>query len=97
MSKSAYTTDVVDSHTGFMGKFELDLVLVTSGPIEIGSFVAVKDSAYKANIRTQYFRYFSQARQFFIFLMDEESQLTDINSLHKAINQFYNQFSGGDI
>lgn len=86
---TAYSADVINHHTGFFGKFELELCLITSGAIDIGSFIVIKDANYKALIRTQYFKSFSQARACFLFLLENEAMLTDVNDIHELFNDFY--------
>lgn len=89
MSKTTYSIDLVNSHSGFMGKYELDLIITTVGGTDFSHQVLVRDAVYRNVPFVRNFPSFRQARAFWLLMLDSEHTLIEVNDLYQLAKEFY--------
>lgn len=99
MSKSKYSVDVVNTHTGFLGKFELDLVITTCKNVDFSYQVIMRDDVYQSVPFTRNFPTFRQARSFFLLCLESEHSILEVGDMYQLAKDFYTGAlnSGGNV
>ena len=92
---SKYTTDLVNTHSGFMGKYELDLVITTVGGVDFSHQVVIRDAVYRSVPYSRNFPTFRHARSFFDLCLEREGVLTEITDIFALTREFYDNESQG--
>ena len=92
---SKYTTDLVNTHSGFLGKYELDLVITTVGGVDFSHQVVVRDAVYRSVPYSRNFPTFRHARSFFNMCLEREGTLTEITDIFALTREFYDNESQG--
>lgn len=96
MSKFGYTVDLVNTHSGFMGKYELDLIVTTVGGTDFSHQVVVRDGIYRNVPFVRNFPSFRQARSFFMLMLESEHTLHEVNDMYQLAKSFYaGEFEAG--
>lgn len=92
---SKYTTDLVNTHSGFMGKYELDLVITTVGSVDFSHQVVIRDAVYRSVPYSRNFPTFRHARSFFNMCLEREGTLTEVTDVFALTREFYDNESQG--
>ena len=92
---SKYTTDLVSTHSGFMGKYELDLVITTVGSVDFSHQVVIRDAVYRSVPYSRNFPTFRHARLFFNMCLEREGTLTEVTDVFALTREFYDNESQG--
>lgn len=87
--KHKYSVDLISTHSGFMGKFELDLIIVSVGNTDFSYQVLVRDDAYQSTPFIRNFSNFRQARSFFQLCLEQEQMMVEINDLYTLAKEFF--------
>ena len=92
---SKYTTDLVNTHPGFMGKYELDLVITTVGSVDFSHQVVIRDAVYRSVPYSRNFPTLRHARSFFNMCLEREGTLTEVTDVFSLTREFYDNESQG--
>ena len=92
---SKYIVDLVNTRSGFMGKFELDLVITTVGGVDFSHQVVVRDAVYRSVPYSRNFPTFRHARSFFSLCLEREGTLTEVADLFALTREFYEGENAG--
>lgn len=96
--KHKYNVDLITTNSGFMGKFELDLIIVSVGNTDFSYQVLLRDDAYQSTPFVRNFSNFRQARAFFSLCLESEHMLVEVGDLYQLAKDFFaKQYAlGGD-
>lgn len=99
MGKPIYSVDLVNTHTGFLGKFELDLLVTTCKNVDFAYQVIMRDDAYQNVPFTRNFPTFRQARAFFLLCLESEHTILEVSDMYQLAKDFYTGAlsSGGNV
>lgn len=87
--KHKYFVDVVNTQSGFCGKYELDLIIISHLNTDFSYQVALRDDAYQSVPFVRNFSTFRQARAFFLMCLEREQEIFDLNGLYDLAKEFY--------